>query len=102
MTDLEQAVQAVESGLLPAIHIAGRSQERALLCERMARENVLGSSVALIEGGKIAWAGEYGVLEAGGGEQVTGEALFQTASISKLQSAIAALRLVQCRDRDGR
>ncbi len=95
MTDLEQAVQVVENGLRPAIHIAGRPQQQSQLGERIARDTVPGFSVALIEGNEIAWARGYGVLETGGDEAVTSETLFQAASISKPVSAMAALRLVE-------
>jgi hypothetical protein len=51
MVDLEQAVQAVENGLLPAIRIAGRPQPSFRLTDRMARYNVPGFSIALIHSG---------------------------------------------------
>jgi CubicO group peptidase (beta-lactamase class C family) len=94
MTFLEQAVQAIECGLLPAIRIEGRPQQPLKLCERMARYKVPGFGVALIEQGEIAATRSFGVLEAGG-ELVTGETLFQAASISKAVSAMAALHLVE-------
>jgi CubicO group peptidase (beta-lactamase class C family) len=65
------------------------------LRERMARYHVPGFSVALIGHDESAWAGRYGVLEAGGDEAVTSETLFQAASISKPVSAMAALHLVE-------
>jgi CubicO group peptidase (beta-lactamase class C family) len=95
VTDLEQVVQAVESGLLSAVRIQGRPQQRMKLRERMARYHVPGFSIALIEHDEIAWAGSYGVLEAGGDEVVMSETLFQAASISKPVSAMAALHLVE-------
>jgi CubicO group peptidase (beta-lactamase class C family) len=95
MVDLEQAVQAVENGLLPAIRIAGRPQPSFRLTDRMARYNVPGFSIALIQDAEIAWTKEYGLQQADGDEPVTGETLFQAASISKPVSAMAALRLVQ-------
>ena len=99
MTDLEKAIQAVENGLLPANRIQGRPQQRFKLGERMAHLKVPGIGLALIQQDEIAWTGGYGVLEAGGhaGGQtaVTGDTLFQAASISKPVTAMAALRLVQ-------
>lgn len=95
MTYLERAVQAVESGLLPAVRIDGRPRQPMKLGERMARYNVPGFGVALIEHNEVAWATGYGVLEAGGDEPVTSGTLFQAASISKPVCAMAALHLVE-------
>ena len=95
MTDLKRAIQAVEEDLLPAIRIQGRPQERFGLGERMAHYKVPGIGLALIQQDEIVWTGGYGVLEAGGDAPVTGDTLFQAASISKPVTAMAALRLVQ-------
>jgi CubicO group peptidase (beta-lactamase class C family) len=61
----------------------------------MAHYKVPGIGLALIERGEIAWTGGYGVREAGGDALVTGDTLFQAASISKPVTAMGALRLVQ-------
>lgn len=66
--------------------------------EELKRHGVPGVSVAVIYEGKIDWAKGYGVREAGTGDAVTPETLFQAASISKPFSALAALRIV----RDGK
>jgi len=95
MTDLENEIQAVEGGLLPANHIQGRSQQPLKLSERLAHYRVPGIGLALIQQDEIAWAAGYGHLEAGGDASVTGDTLFQAASISKPVIAMAALRLVQ-------
>jgi len=95
MADLGKAIQAVEEGLLPAIRIRGRPQQRLKLSERMAHYRVTVIGLDLIKHDEIAWAGWYGLLEAGGDDSVTGDTLFQAASISKPVSAMAALRLVQ-------
>jgi len=95
MTDLENEIQAVEGGLLTANHIQGRSQQPLKLSERLAHYRVPGIGLALIQQDEIAWAAGYGHLEAGGDASVTGDTLFQAASISKPVIAMAALRLVQ-------
>ncbi len=95
MTDLEQAVQAIEQGLLTAVNIKDRPQEGMSLRERMAHFNVPGFSIALIDQDEVVWARGYGVLEAGGDELVTDETIFQAGSISKLVSAMTALHLVE-------
>jgi CubicO group peptidase (beta-lactamase class C family) len=95
MVDLQQAVQAVEHGLLPAVRIAGRPQRSFGLADRMARYHVPGFSMALIQGAETTWTQAYGLQQAGSDVPVAGETLFQAGSISKPVSAMAALRLVQ-------
>jgi CubicO group peptidase (beta-lactamase class C family) len=95
MTYLEQALQAVEYGLLPAVSIEGRPQPPLGLRERMARFRVPGFGVALIEGSEIAAVRGYGVKDVGAADPVTGDTLFQAASISKAVTAMAALHLVE-------
>jgi CubicO group peptidase (beta-lactamase class C family) len=52
-------------------------------------------SIAVVEGGRIAWARGFGVKEAGGRDSVTDATLFQAASISKPVAATTTLRLVE-------
>jgi len=63
--------------------------------ERMRRYNVPAVSVAVIDGGRIAWARAWGVTTAGGQAPADTATLFQAASISKPVAAAAALRLVE-------
>lgn len=95
MIDLERTVQAIERGLLTAVKIKGRRQERMSLRERMAYFNVPGFSIALIDQDEVVWARGYGVLEAGGDESVMDETIFQAGSISKPVAAMTALHLVE-------
>ena len=82
-------------GLRPLIEVAGRPPVRWTLAERMAHYNVPGASIAVIEGGRVAWARAFGVKEAAKNDPVTPATLFQAASISKPLSATAMLRLVE-------
>lgn len=91
MTDLEQAIQAVEQGLKKP-KSAGRKMQ---LAKRMAYYKVPGFSVALLEQGELAWAKGYGVMEANTEKLVTTETIFQAASISKPVAAIVALQMVE-------
>jgi CubicO group peptidase (beta-lactamase class C family) len=52
-------------------------------------------SIAVIQNHEIVVARGYGVVEAKGNKAVTGDTLFQAASISKTLATVAALRLVQ-------
>ncbi len=86
---------AVENGLTTLLRIQDREPERYTLLDRMEHYRVPGVSLAVLEEGRIAWVGSYGVTDAVTLEPVTPETLFQAASISKPVAAIAALRLVQ-------
>ena len=90
---IERRIRNVEDGLLKAY---GNSPwERMEITDRMAYHNVPGVSIAAINDYQVEWARGYGVLEAGGSEQVTPETLFQVASIAKPVVAVAALYYVE-------
>ncbi|WP_454887094.1 serine hydrolase domain-containing protein [Sphingomonas oryzagri] len=65
------------------------------LAERMRRYDVPGISVAVIHDGRIAWARGWGVRDLDGCAPVTRNTAFQAASISKVVTAVIALRLVE-------
>ncbi len=92
---LTQKIQAIEADLLPLAAVHGETPSPLSLEERMARYNVPGVSVAVINNFEIEWARGYGIVETGKTDPVTTETLFQAASISKPVAATAALRLVQ-------
>jgi CubicO group peptidase (beta-lactamase class C family) len=91
----EQAADRVLAGLRPKVAIAGRPPTRWSLAERMQNYHVPGVSIAVIAGGKIAWARGFGVKTAATSDSVTVETLFQAQSISKAVAATAMLRLVE-------
>ena len=86
-------MQAVTSGLRPAVTIKGREVRRTL-SDEMKVLHVPGVSIAVIHGGQVDWARGFGVTSAGGAA-VTIDTLFQAGSVSKPVAAVAALRLVQ-------
>ncbi|MDH7637492.1 serine hydrolase domain-containing protein [Sphingomonas oryzagri] len=65
------------------------------LVDRMRRYDVPGISVAVIHNGKIAWARGWGVRDLESCTPVTPDTAFQAASISKVVTAMTALRLVE-------
>lgn len=93
--DEQRAAGQIENGLVPLDTRAKGPPQRATLAARMAHYGVPGVSIALIEGGTIAWARGYGVRSAGSDRAVTPGTRFQAASISKPVAALAALRLVE-------
>jgi len=89
-----ERIGRIEKGLLPYHVIAGQPLPTRSIVERMRDYNVPGVSIAVIDGGELAWARGYGETEAGGAPVDT-TTLFQAASISKPVAALAALRLVE-------
>lgn len=65
------------------------------MAEEMRRYDVPGISVAVIHNGKLAWARGWGFRDAANCAPVTPETAFQAASISKVVTAMLALRLVE-------
>jgi CubicO group peptidase (beta-lactamase class C family) len=88
-------IARIEASILPAVRVQGRAYQPETLAARMARLEVPGLSVAVIEDGRIVWARAYGVADAATGEPATTETLFQAASMSKPVAAMGALSLVQ-------
>lgn len=83
----------VETHLFPAIVEPGAKP--FVLQDRMGVYGVPGVSVAVIHNGKLEWARGWGVRDADTCEPVTPETDFQAASISKVVTALTALRLVE-------
>lgn len=77
----EQAaiVDAVEHGLAPAVLIAGAPTERRSLTDEMARLQVPGISIAVLQGGTIAWAKGYRAAKLAGEYQVPNRGMFSIA-----------------------
>jgi CubicO group peptidase (beta-lactamase class C family) len=78
-TAIERRIARVERGLLA--EMGDPPWKRMALADRMAHYNVPGVSVAVVNEFEVEWARGYGVLEAGGDEQVTPDTLFQAASV---------------------
>src|ERR1700676_1059988 len=93
--DPSARIARIENGLLPAATIKGQSPARMNLAERMKHYNVPGVSIAFFENGQIAWTRGYGFADVANGRRVTAETLFQSASISKPQAALALLGFCQ-------
>ncbi len=92
-TTLAARIRRIENGLLPAVVVAGRTDQGASLAERMRAFNTPAVSIALINNGRIEWARAYGTLEAGGAVAADTATLFQAASISKPVAVLGALLL---------
>ena len=93
---LAERVDNVEKGLTyPMTVDAGKEIVKATINERLKVNKIHGASVAVINDGKIEWSRAYGVKEAGNTDPVTTETVFQCASIGKVITALAVLKLVE-------
>lgn len=88
-------IHSVEFGLLPLASTKEHIGETVAILQRMRDFGTPGLSIAVIEGGRLAWAHGYGVADSKSHRPVTAETLFQAASISKPLTAMGALALVQ-------
>ncbi len=93
--EIDERVARAMNDIRPETAFEGRLGPPWALAERMAFCHTPGVGLAVVEGFEIAWAGGFGLREAGSGEPVTAGTLFQAASISKPVSALAVMRLVQ-------
>lgn len=89
----EDRRRAVEGGARWGVQFEGEPLALMSIGEAMAATRTPGLSFALIDGGKVAWSGGYGVLETGKPARVGPRTLFQAGSVSKPIASIAALRL---------
>ena len=90
-------IARVETQLGTAVEIAGTRAPKRTLAGEMAAKHVPGVSIAVIHGGRIAWAKGYGEVDAKGwlrrlerGRDVEG-ALVVVGGFSRCQSALGAL-----------
>jgi hypothetical protein len=65
MTELEQAIQAIEHGLLRVTRSSERPVKKMELIRRMKHYKVPGFSAAFVYQEELAWAKGFGVVEAG-------------------------------------
>lgn len=94
--DLSTRIKEVENGLTFATTLSqGKEMIKGSLTQRMKDNKIHGASVAVVYKGKLDWSKGYGVTESGGSDPVGTETLFQSASIGKVVTALAALKLVE-------
>jgi CubicO group peptidase (beta-lactamase class C family) len=90
-----ERIARIESSLIIPVQLEGRPVEEYTIRERMAHWGVPGVSVAVIDGGEVAWTKAWGVKAMGTADPVTATTLFQAASISKPVAIMGMLRLVE-------
>jgi CubicO group peptidase (beta-lactamase class C family) len=90
----EERLRRIEASIVVEPPVWSGDEQLCTIQERMAYHKTPGLSVAVINGGRIAWTRGYGVLEAGRDEPVTPDTIFQACSISKHVAMAGVLRLV--------
>lgn len=97
MSDASSAsgIAQVESELLPRAATKERMGITRTLEQRMKELGIAGVSIAVIDGGEIAWTKAYGTADTVERTPLTSDTLLQAASISKPIAALGALRLVK-------
>src|SRR5579884_3970826 len=88
------AIDRVEHGLQPVIHIQGEPVERFDIHSRMQHYGVPGVSVAVIDNYELVWAKGYGYRDQERKLLVDTGTMFEAGSISKPVAATGALWLV--------
>ncbi|MBQ0984632.1 amino acid adenylation domain-containing protein [Streptomyces sp. F63] len=88
------AAGPVRTGLAGRPEPAHRSA-RAATGGDLADDKVPGASLAVIEGGELVAVEHHGVRTSGGDEPVTDGTVFQVGSLSKLITAVGAVRLAE-------
>jgi CubicO group peptidase (beta-lactamase class C family) len=90
---LAARIRRFESGLRPDILRAGEARPAWTLEARMDHHKVPAVSIAVIRGGKLVWAGAYGVKDVESREGVDTRSVFSVGSVSKVVAAAVTLRL---------
>lgn len=85
--------RAVETNLSSPVRAPGEGPSS--LAARMRLYGVPGISIAVIHRGRIDWARGWGVRDTASCAPVTPDTAFQAASISKVATAVVALRMVE-------
>jgi CubicO group peptidase (beta-lactamase class C family) len=72
-----------------------KAKLEAAIPDLMRKGGVPGLQIALIQNGKTAWLGNFGVKNASTGQHVTDDTIFEAASLSKPVFAYGVLKLVE-------
>ena len=96
MTLIGDWLRSLLGGRLPdPPRLPGQAPARDVIEDRLATSNVPGATLARIEDGAVAWVAGYGRCSAKTfSPHITGDTIFQAASVSKTITALAILRLV--------
>src|SRR4051794_28141195 len=88
-------VARVIADLRPTTTLVHRNTPACSLAERLAHYATPGVSIAVVDGGRVAWERGFGVRTSGQPDSVDEDTLFQAGSVSKPVFALGAMRLVE-------
>jgi CubicO group peptidase (beta-lactamase class C family) len=88
-------VARLVADLRPTTTLVHHKKAACSLSERMAHFATPGVSIAVVDGGRVAWERGFGVCTSGQPDPVDAGTLFQAGSVSKPVFALAAMRLVE-------
>ena len=89
----QQKIEEIEKTITGNLIL--NNERPGTISERMAKYNVKGVSIAVIQDYKIVWAKGYGWADEAEKKLVTTETLFEPGSISKALNALGILKLAQ-------
>ncbi|HAT30691.1 MAG TPA: serine hydrolase [Janthinobacterium sp.] len=76
-------------------YAAAQGYATALIEAALAKDNVAGLSIALVDDQRIVWSQGFGWADVAGKKAATADTLYRVASISKLFTDTAAMQLVE-------
>jgi CubicO group peptidase (beta-lactamase class C family) len=91
----EARIERILASVTDPVLLRGEPVRSTSIAVRMAEHHVPALSMAVVDGGRLAWARALGVADANLGRAVTPHTAFQAGSISKAIAATLTLRLVQ-------
>lgn len=71
------------------------AQVAALVPQFLDKENIPGAAIAIMKGGEITWVKGFGLADLSSGTAMTGDHIFNAASISKAVTAWGIMKLVE-------
>lgn len=90
----EDKIEQVINGLGPLSPVEG-DHETWTLADRMAHYTIPGLSIAVIDGGRLAWSHNVGIADRSTDQPLGPDALFQACSMSKPLAALAVMQAVE-------
>lgn len=92
---LEDRIQRIENGLMPALQIKGKAIPTFNINERLKQLGIPGASIAFVHNGKVEWARAYGMADISQNKPMTPETMLLAGSISKPIAALRAHQMIE-------
>lgn len=92
--DTARRIARIEHGLIPEVRVKGEPAGRTIE-EQLRKHHTPGVSIAIIHDHRVVAAKAYGVADSTAGTPLTDTTVMQAASVSKMFTALAALKEVE-------